>query len=98
MHICVPIAEVERILTVLEKGKSVWLKHSGSSSVWDRANKIKESTNEYTLVHIINNKYPDNLYFTCRDFYAIPIKENRPACYGVSLTKLLYKSEKIIRN
>lgn len=98
MHICVPIAEVDRILKVLEKGTPVWLKHSGESSVWDLASKIYASTNEYDIVHIINNKYSDNLYFTCRDFYAIPAKENRPACYGVSLTKLLYKSEKIIRN
>lgn len=98
MHICVPIAEVDRILKVLEKGTHVWLAHSGYSSVWDKAYKINESTlNEDNIVHIINNKYQENLYFTCRNFFVFS-SEDDPTQYNISLTKLLYKSEKIIRN
>ena len=98
MHICVPIAEVDRILKALKKGKDAWLAHSGDSSVWNKAFEISKTTlNGDNIVHIINNKYPENLYFNCRNFFALSI-EDKPTQYGVILTKLLYKSEKIIRN
>ena len=98
MHICVPIAEVDRILKALEKSKEAWLAHSGDSSVWNKAFEIRKTTlNGDNIVHIINNKYPENLYFNCRNFFALSL-EDKPTQYGVILTKLLYKSEKIIRN
>ena len=101
MRICLPLHEVERVLEMLEKGMHPRINHASYSKSWENVIKdlpdVCDRFNKNTLIQIINSKYPENLYFT----YAYPNKftyKDYSTEYNIHLNKLVYKSEKIVRN
>lgn len=98
IRICLPLKEVERVLRMREKGISPRIEHYGYAQSWENLFKNYIYTpNKYKIIRIINSKYPENLYFSL-DAPLKVLTTSECLRYSVSLTKLIYKSEKIVRN
>ena len=98
VRICLPLPEVERVLKVLKEDKLPRTVHSGYSKSWQNLFKELGSVpNKYIIIRIINSKYPENLYFNW-NCPLIVLTDSETIRYSINLTKLIYKSEKIVRN
>ena len=98
VRICLPLQEVERVLKILNNHACPQIEHCGYSKQWESIfDEIANTSNKNILIRVINSKYPKNLYFS----WDCPIRslyKDDLIRYDIVITKLVYKSEKIVRN
>ena len=92
IDLTLPFELVNLVFNNVKNGSKVSIKRSSPAVMWEKG---WQRSNKCELVHIINSKIEDNLYFTFEHFCKETDSEYTATMYGITFCKLIFQNKKM---